>query len=384
LGVQSNHTAGGGRRRVAQLIHGLNLGGAQQVVKALATTPSTGYSHVVYCSRDGVRRLEIENRGVRVRVIRRALPRLDPLWALRLSRWLKRDEIELVHAHLFGDSLHGYFAARMQRIPFLITLHTSAPGLPPLQRRGYRWLLRRSDRVVACTEESKRTFERLVPDAPRPIDIVSNGIFWEERPPAHRSALHPAFDGSGLLLAIVGRLSPEKGHELLLRALAALKGELQQPFSLVVVGDGPLRAQLAKLVRSLALEDRVYFLGERSDAPSVILASDVVVFSSSIEGLPMTLLEAMAARRCIVSTTAGGIPDAVRAEHEALLCAPGDQHALTEALRRAALDPVLRNRLGAAARACFEERFTADRMRDGYERIYGELLGDPTSMRRHR
>jgi glycosyltransferase involved in cell wall biosynthesis len=373
---------GGGRHRVAQLVHGLNLGGAQQVVKALATTPSARYSHSVYCSLDGIRRPEIESQGVKVRVVPRFLPWLDPFWALRLSRWLERDGIELVHAHLFGDSLHGYLAARLRRIPILITLHTSAPGLPRLQRRGYRWLLRRCDRVVACTDVAKRTFEALEPSGRCPIDTVSNGVAWERNAEPDRSMLDPIFDDGRLLLAIVGRLSPEKGHGLLFRALAELRAGCARPFSLLVVGDGPLRNELVALARSLAVEDVVHFLGQRDDARALLAAADIVVFSSYIEGLPMTLLEAMAARRCIVTTAAGGIPDAVRAEHEALLCAPGDQHALAEALRRALPDPALRDRLGAAAQVRFEERFTVERMREGYERIYGELLGDTQGLDR--
>lgn len=370
-----SHSESGDRHRIAQLIHGLNLGGAQQVVKALSITPSTRYSHSVYCSMDGIRRPEIESRGVQVRVLPRSLPWLDLLWALRLTRSLKRDGMELVHAHLFGDSLHGYLAARLLHIPIVITLHTSAPGLPALQRRGYRWLISHCDRVVACTDVSKQTFEALRPSGRRPIHTVSNGVFWEEVERPNRSMLDPAPDDSRLLFAIIGRLSPEKGHELLLGALAALRGIWDRPFSLWVIGDGPLRAQLEAMARTLRLHDHVHFLGQRADARALMAASDIVVFSSYIEGLPIALLEAMAARRCIVSTAAGGIPDAVRAGKEALLCAPGDDQALAEALRQAGSDPELRNRLGAAARARFEERFTVERMRQGYEAIYGQLLG---------
>jgi glycosyltransferase involved in cell wall biosynthesis len=289
---------------------------------------------------------------------------------------MRGDQIDLVHTHLFGDSLHGYLASRRAgRPPVIMTLHIGSEGMSGVQRLGYRWLLGRSDRAIACSHFVRDSLTRLHPGAE--IEVVSNGI--EEpaaRPDAERTALKRRMGVSAeeLLFASIGRLEEQKGHTYLLRAFAKLVLEEGGAARLVLLGDGTLRAALEQEAHALGIGDRVVFGGIRDDVLELLLAIDVVVFSSLFEGLPVALLEAMATARCIVTTDPAGIVEAVRSEREALVAPTRDADQLCRQLKRAADDLELRRRLGSAARKRFVDCFTAERMVEAYERIYGEML----------
>ena len=364
---------------VAHCIHGLGLGGAQQIIK-LIVRGRTGeqFRHMVYSCEDGMFRDEIEKAGATVRIISRRLPKLDPLWAIALARAMRADGIDVVHTHLFGDSLHGYLAARAaSNLPVVMTLHIGAEGQTRLQRLGYRWLLQRCTRNIACTESVRESWRAHSAAA---IETIPNAI---ETPAASLVDMHRiagirqglGIDPTTTVIGAVGRLVEQKGLDNLIRAFADLARSGTTAVALVIVGDGPLRAELEGLARSERVAERVKFAGLRSDIPQLLHAVDIVAFGSKFEGLPMALLESMAAARCIVATDAPGILDAVTPGQEALIAPRGDVSRLSAALREAVADPALRQRLGDAARRRFLRDFTAERMVERYEAVYREVCG---------
>ncbi len=364
-----------GPRNVAHCIHGLGLGGAQKVIAALARgRRSDARRTFIYSCHDGVQRREMEHAGATVRIISRHIARFDPLWAVRLARAMRRDRIDLVHTHLFGDSLHGYLGAQVAGgVPVVMTLHTRPEGLTGVQRRGYRWLLRRSSAAVACSRAVHRAFTGQG-FAARRWFTIANGLEppAEELPAARRRELRTALGATPetVLIAAVGRLAAEKGYSHLIAALAEVRAG--SDVRLLLVGDGPLRNALETQARASDLGRRVTFTGVRSDVPELLQAVDVVAFSSLWEGLPMVLLEAMAARRCIVTTDVPGILEAVRDGREALVVPVGNAGALAAALEQAVSDAGLRERLAATARRRFEAEFTAGAMVRAYEAVYRE------------
>ncbi len=365
--------------RIAHCIHGLGAGGAQKVIAStIRCRQHEELRYFVYSCHDGVQRREIEDAGATVRIVSRSFAKLDPSWVVRLARTMRRDGVELVHTHLFGDSLHGYLAARLaSRLPVVMTLHTGPEGLSRLQRHGYRWLLRRCARAVACSEAVATGFSErgLAPDRPQtiPNGVAPPGGLSAARIAALRSDLGAGPDT--VLFAAVGRLAAEKGYGDLLDAFARLRPSTAGA-RLLIVGEGPLRAELESRAQALSLDGQVVFTGFRADVPELLQAVDVVVFSSLWEGLPMALLEAMAAGRCVVTTDVPGILEAVRAGREALVVPRGDAGGLAGALGRAAAEGGLRARLAAAARNRFLERFTVAAMVDGYERLYREVAAE--------
>lgn len=366
--------------RVAHCIHGLGLGGAQKVIAALVRGRQDPRLEVfVYSCHGGVHHEEIATAGATVHLLPRYLPKIDPLWAVRLGRRMRRDRIDLVHTHLFGDSLHGVLAARLAgRLPVVMTLHIGPEGLSGLQPQGYRWLMRRATRVVGCSRAVGHAYAEAGLADGVEIAAIPNGIELDERPtPDARQQRELrqrlGVDPEAVLFASIGRLEPQKAHRDLIDAFARLPPEAAERSRLVVLGSGPLDAELRRQAEGAGLSDRVIFAGFRDDVPELLDAIDVVVFSSLYEGLPVALLEAMAAGVCLVTTDVPGIVEAARADREALVSPCSNPQALADSLTRVAQDRDLRQRLAAAAKRRFRERFTADAMVRSYEALYDEL-----------
>lgn len=384
-GSSEPRDARGGAERspanVTHCIHGLGLGGAQKVIASIIRgRHPESYRHFVYSCSDGVLREEVERAGGTVRIVPRTLPRLDPLWVLRLSRAMRRDGIDLVHTHLFGDSLHGYLAARSAGgLPVIMTVHNVAGSFTRLQRLGYRWLLPRVAKTVACSHLVRRSLPSFHAEAARRAIAIPNGIedpAEQDRTAADPQALRRSLgvDGRATLLAGIGRLAAQKNFRHLISAFARLCRASSADLRLVLLGDGPLRGDLESQARQGGVADRVIFAGFRPDVSSLLRAIDVVVFSSLYEGLPVALLESMAAARCIVSYAVPGMLEAIRDDREALIVPIGDVGRLSQALRSASTDASLRARLGEAARQQFLEKFTADAMVQAYQALYREVL----------
>lgn len=361
--------------RIAHGIHGLDLGGAQQVVKHIVRETGARFEHVVYAPVGGVFEKELREVGATVRIVPRRVPKVDPVWIVRLAGALGADRPALLHTHLFGDSLHGYLASRLLGgIPVVMTLHNVAGFHSRLQRVGYRWLLRRVDRVVACSEAVRRSFEEGEGGSGSGIETVPNGVDEEQEAPDRLAARHAlGVDDDAILLGGIGRLVEQKGFADLISALALVATD-RQDVQLVLLGDGPLRESLRARAVQEGVGDRVRFAGFRSAVRALLAAFDVIVFSSLDEGLPMALLEAMAAGRCIIATNVGGVGEAIRDGREGVLVPPRNPSVLAAALRSVVGDPELRARLGEAARRRCLEEFTARRMADRYASIYTELL----------
>ena len=365
--------------RVAHCIQGLGLGGAQQVVREIVgRAPTDGFEFFVYAAEDGFFRGLYEEAGATVRVLPRVFRRFDPQWMARLALAMRRDRIDLVHAHLFGDTLHGYLASRLAAVPgFVMTLHCDLPSQPRLQRGGYRWLLRRPVVAVACSGAAARSIARESPSTFGAVRTIANGV-----PPAPVRVEDPearshARDVLGLaadarVIGSVGRLDPDKAPELLLDAFARLPETAGPAPLLLFAGEGGLEPTLRARAERAGVADRVRFAGLRTDIRELLPGIDVVAFSSSAEGLSMALLETMAAGGCIVAADVPGNREAV-GETEAVLARPGDADALADALSRAISDPALRRRLGEAARKRYRADFSADGMVAAYASLYREV-----------
>ncbi len=367
--------------KVGHCIHGVGLGGAQQVIKFIVSARDrNAFEHTVFAAQSGVFHAEIVAAGATVRVVPRHLRKFDPLWVQALAGAFRRDHIDVVHTHLFGDSLHGFLAARRAGpLPVIMTLHNTAESRNPWQRLGYDYLIRRVERTVACAEFVRRSFLARPRVHGAQIRTITNALALAESfPPAaqSRQALCASLGvrADAVVLATIGRMVPQKGYPLLLKACAALRQrDGVPPFQLIFLGQGEQQAELAAQVRREGLADTVIFAGFRADVKALLPGIDVVVFSSFQEGLPIALLEAMAAGCCVVATDVGGVPEAVSADREALLVPSGDPQQLADALAQAITQPELRSRLGRAAQERFARDFAVERMVRDYEALYREV-----------
>jgi len=319
---------------------------------------------------------------MRVPVLRRRLDRCNPvemltflvsacIGALRVTRAWRPD----VTIAFFGipSGPVGLLLRRVRGVPYIVSLRGGdVPGFEwAWISRLYhvfttpmlRYIWRRAHRVVANSKGLAQLAQKTTPDVP--IAVAPNAV---QLPAAPGAA--PPSNGKGPLLLTMGRLTQQKGIDLLFRALTELK---DTPFRLDIAGDGPERVALEKLAAELGLADNVRFLGwvGREQLPQVFGSADVFVLASHIEGMPNVVLEAMAYARPVVCTRVSGSDELVTNGVTGLMVEVGNQTQLVAALRKVLTDAQLRSTMGAAGRARVEEHFTWT----ATARIYLELAG---------
>jgi glycosyltransferase involved in cell wall biosynthesis len=321
---------------------------------------------------------EIRGMGVPVTILGRR-GKYDPTLIWRVARWLRREHAAIVHTHLFTADTYGRISARLAGVTAVFTtVHSTNLWKRPIHR-VVDWLLARiSTRVIACTEEVgelMRQRDRLPADR---IEVVANGIdlrrFAEVRADNVRAEF--GIPGNRALIGVVGRLHPAKGHSDLIVALALLR-DGGYDATCLIIGSGELRATLEREVARHGLTDRVIFTGQRSDVPRLMAALDVLAMPSLWEGLPMTLLEAMALGKAVVATRVGGIPDVIVDGETGLLVTPGDTVALASALRRLLTETQLKESIGQRAWTLLRQRYDVTRTARAYEALYSKALGMP-------
>jgi glycosyltransferase involved in cell wall biosynthesis len=239
--------------------------------------------------------------------------------------------------------------------------------MPPPASRGQlrrtRPNLKRVDAHVVVTAALGQLLEETIGVSQRKIHLIYNGV--EDRPiaPVERPV-------DGPIIGTVGRLSWEKGQDILVRALPSLPG-----VTAVFVGSGPDREKLERTARELGVADRTRFLGWQPDARAWLPTFDVFVMPSVDEALPLAITEAMLASRPVVATRIGGVPETVLENQTGLLVPPGDPNALADAVRAIIEDAELRERMGREGRRVAKKRFDLDQMVRSYESLYAALLG---------
>jgi glycosyltransferase involved in cell wall biosynthesis len=235
------------------------------------------------------------------------------------------------------------------------------------------------DKVVAVSEEIEKECRPFILRKDKLL-VIANGIdlrpfAFDSKDNERRSTrAQLGFAEHDLVIGNIARLSIEKDQALLLRAFKLLT-ELSKSssFKLLIAGDGPEEERLRKFAQELGVQNQCLFAGFRKDIPQLLNAVDVYVQSSRREGLPMIILEAMAARTAIVSTRAGGIPAVITDGQEGRLVDIGDADQLTRALNEVLSNPDERKRLAQRARHRVEEEFSAHTMADRYMAIYREI-----------
>ncbi len=355
------------------------FGGAEQAILTLidGLDRTRWESVLVHHPSDAVRPLAdgAAARGVPTKSVPRMDPGVDGARHIpRFVRDLRRLEPTIFHAHLTWPlasqyALLGSWLARSPGIVATVQLHVDL-SLSARVDAQQRLLTRVVDRYLAVSDDVRR---RLVHDLRWPaskIEVVHNSIdaprFRRPRSAAVRSAI--TADAAAPLVLAPARLERQKGHEYLLAAAARLP-----EVHVAIAGDGSRRHELEAIAHDLGIADRVRFLGERRDIPDLLAASDVVVLPSLAEGLPLALLEAMAAGIPVVASAIGGVDELVVAGETGLLVPVGDVDALAAAIRRVVADRPYARALAENARRRIDAHFSAEAMRRRVERIYEEV-----------
>jgi glycosyltransferase involved in cell wall biosynthesis len=239
-----------------------------------------------------------------------------------------------------------------------------------------RLLLRRRDRVVGVGEAVRQALisNEGIPAAR--VEVIYNGIPPERyaEPAARADARRAlALGPDDLAIIQVARLDYLKDHATAVRTVGRVR-QRHPGARLLLVGEGPERGAIRAEADRLGLADHVRFLGLRQDIPRLLQAADLFLLTSISEGIPLTLLEAMAAGLPVVSTRVGGTGEVVADGRTGLLAPAGDDAALADAVLRLAGDAALRERLGGAGRGRVRSLFSEGRMCERYGNAYREML----------
>jgi glycosyltransferase involved in cell wall biosynthesis len=374
--------------RVLQLISSSGYYGAEAVAVSLAQTlQQKGIGPIVGVFRNSNRtNLEVAEiarvKGLPVELIS-CNGRADRQAWLAIREVIRRERIDLVHSHGYKSHLYGHFAARGMNCQTVATCHghhtrNSKNGVLSLSDAkvwGYRKiehaLLPRFDRVVAVSDEIASSLRTAGVQARR-LTVIANGVDVAEFEAARPAADLEKIKGDRLAVGLVGRLIHGKGHVQLFEIARNILAECPNT-TFFVVGDGFLRQRLENMAHDFDIERNVFFLGKRTDMPQVYATLDVMVLPSVAEGTPMVILEALAAKKAVVASKVGGIPEIIADNKSGRLVEPGNLHELQQALLSLLRNSELRRRLGSKGNALVRENYSASRMAAKYLEEYCKL-----------
>jgi glycosyltransferase involved in cell wall biosynthesis len=370
-------------RTVALMLESDGPGGAERVLMELADElRRRGREVVPVGPSDGCGWLagEFRSRGYVPEQFHLRSP-LDPFCVTGLVGMLRRRNVDVVHSHEFTMAFYGAAAARVLRLPHVITMHGGMGFATRARRRiAMRWACRNSRSVVAVSEPTRAALSGALRLPAETIRVVPNGLrFGMGERGRVRAELRLA-DDEALILA-VGNLYPVKGHIVLLRAMAALERSGVSRWRLVIAGRGEEEAALRRFADENGFADRLHLLGYRSDIHDLLAACDIFAMPSLSEGLPMALLEAMFAARPIIVSAVGGIPDVITPDEHGILVEPGNHADLSRGIDRLLKASAENQRMGSAARQRAESDYGVETMVDRYEALY---RWEPTGRTRDR
>jgi glycosyltransferase involved in cell wall biosynthesis len=363
------------RARLLYVVTLAEVGGAQSYVRALLAAANEAYDVTVAAHGDGPLReaaLDLGIPFVDLRHVRRPISLIeDFLGLLELMRLFRRVRPDLVHLNSSKAGILGRVAARLVRVPVCVfTAHGWAFGIAAtrtavLYRRAERFVRPLATAIICvCDADRRAGLEAGTCEEERTV-VIPNAVEVGPTPDYSRP-------GSGPVeIVAVGRLAEQKDFSTLIAAVALLPAGSVR---LRVLGDGPLRQRLEAEIVALGLPGVVELVGEVADVRTPLGQADIFALTSRWEGLPLSILEAMAAGLPVVAAAVDGVPEAVVQGETGFLVSPGDPDETRAALARLADDPELRTRLGRAGRRRAEELFSLPRWRAAHLALYRTLL----------
>ncbi len=379
----SSYTPADGKRelRVLELINSLETGGAERMVSSLSLRlQQMGHRVDIVCLREfgrmAVPMERFQENGVGILKYGKK-DGFNPACIAKLALFLKSQRIDVIHSH---NPLVTHYAAATSQLagtPLSVsTIHgTSTLAMPKWAEMLFTTSCRLTDRIVLVCRQVQEEFCRRFPELGNRTTAIPNGIDLGEL-----VEISPRAPSREFVFGTVGRLVPVKDQHGLLLAFAQLHTRF--PFCrLEILGSGELRAELESLAINLGLADSVRFRGWSSDVAGFLSQMDAFVLSSRSEGLPMTLLEAMAAGLPVVSTAVGGVPEIVEGAGCGWLARPGDPENLAAKMECAVSN---RDDRGARAREAVLRQYSVDAMARQYAALFENGLASSRMRSRQR
>jgi glycosyltransferase involved in cell wall biosynthesis len=375
------------RVRVLHVIGGGEFGGAEQhILNLLTSLPKDEVEATVVCFYESTFAAKLREAGIPV-VVLDQYGRFDFRLLGGLKRTIERFQPDIVHTHGVKANFFTRLAAGKSRALLITTVHSYlrydytnplAYLLVSLMERGTR---ARNDHFIAVSQAIRQILQKEGVAADK-ISLIYNGIHIArfrrtEQRQSDRERLFAEWQlpPEAFVFGTVARFVPVKGLPLMIEAFAKLcSRDPARPYRLVLIGDGPERSALEQTAERYGVAKLVRFTGFRQDIPACLHAFDAFVMSSIHEGLPYTILEAVASEIPVAATAVGGIKEFIQSGETGLLVPSGSERELAEAMYSLANDSALRAKLVNASLAQLEQTFTIEKMAAKTYSLYQSLL----------
>lgn len=357
----------------------LGTGGSERVVLNLCIHLDRQlFSPIVAAFRDGFLKEEMVNAGVPVHVLNRRSG-IDMRLTLKLIDLIGRYRVRVVNTHHFVSLFYAFWASRWKRVPLMHTEHSrwEMETLKPIWNYWFKFFLSRIEMGTAVSNEAFLHLLRVYSIDRERCARVPNGVDLKLFKPAQTARITRASLGlstDDIVIGSVGNLRREKNQELLIKAMRIIKDQYKgRPIKAVLVGDGPRRSDLEKCANELGVGDMIILLGFRGDVPTLYSIFDIYSLTSRYEGLPLTVLEAMAAGLPVVGTAVLGIRELIRNNENGILVPDNDPSRLAEAIWNLIESSKLRNFLSENARRFVHDHYNLKNSINSYESIFNRL-----------
>lgn len=368
---------------IAHIINALQVGGAEKLIVTLAhVMAQRNIPLTVITLRHDIPAVKAEVEAAGAKVINfYGYKQANPVRFWRLLRFVKQEQFNVLHTHLTLANNLGGMVGRLLSVPVVTTLHNIAmqSQTHPVNGRIESWLLQHNAaQVIAVGENIAEAHHNRL--APKPITVIPNAVASPPPlAPEERIRLRGLLmdNPAGFLLIAVNRLEPQKGLPDLLQAFAQLL-TIHPQARLIIAGKGSQEAALRTQITQMGLDGKATLLGVRHDVPALLAASDIFVSASHWEGLPVAVLEAMAAGLPVVATAVGELPRVITTDSGLLVPAKKpDQLAL--AIDLLVSNPLQRANLGRAAQARAAQLYGAEAWLDRLLEVYAAVAKQRTS-----
>ncbi len=385
--------------KILRIISRLNIGGpAIHTIVLSHELDKMGYQTVLVKGSEGIKEgnmmtlaKEKNVNPILISELKREIDLKNDLKAFyKIYKLIKSERPDIVHTHTAKAGAIGRIAAWLARVPVIIhTFHGHV--LEGYFGRLKTWifiiieriLARLTDSIITLSEGLKNELVHMKIASFKKISVIPLGLELDRfiNPDIRKNTfkISLGISENTLLVGIVGRLVPIKGHRVFLEAVRKIMGlrldiSDLQPVKFIVIGDGELRSELEKYTDELGIREHVIFTGFRSDLPDIYADTDIIVLSSYNEGTPVSLIEAMTAGVPIVATKVGGVSDLIHDNVTGLLVPAGDADALAAGIIRLLDDHALRKQMGANAQKTVYPKYDVSNLVKNMDELYNILL----------
>ena len=366
--------------KILYLIESDDPGGAENVMLSLIEYFKEKYPIYVGCFKKGWIYNELKKRKLNPQPIPTNKGSYDIKLLYHLIKLIKKEKINLIHSHLFDTNFYSSLAAKIAGIPHISTehgdIHHTSKKLDKKTLIKAKTISHFSDKIVFVSKFTRDKFLKLSKVPKQKIAIIYNGIDlkeYEQPTDIQRKKAEIGIKNSEFVIGNVANLYPVKGQIYLLKAAKKIIKEFPNT-KFLIIGRGELENELKKEAQKLGIASHIKFLGFRNDVKELLKIMDVFVLCSLSEGLPLSLIEAMASRVPVVCTNVGGIPEVINDRINGFLVPPTDPNALATKIINLLKDRTLANKLAYSSYEKIKQQFSLQFMLDKYAEIYSDLM----------